>query len=279
MATIYDKFTAIANSIREKTGKTELLTLDDMAYEISTISGGLELNFNIKRYSSEEELLADTPSENTIGIISDIEITGYQFSAIEPEDMVDGMVWIKTDNSSYIAFDIVDGVTVYPISAKQYVSGALVDKTAKIYRNGEWVIWWNGELYDRGDQFESATGGWKYVDDDGYKGRTRFNSANISINNKSSYETDTIYTNNMMDLTDFSKITAVVEVSGVNIGVYVGIASRNNNHRAYENCSLAHKKTTKSGTITCDIPSTVNSGYPYVCADEANVTITKIYLE
>lgn len=237
---------------------------------------GAALNFKVVPGLTQPS----TVSENTIWVNTK-KIGAWYFSPIQPENMQELDVWFRTGTSSFVAFDALkkNGIQVYPISAKQYVSGALVDKTAKIYRNGEWVIWWNGELYDSGNQYEYATGGWKYVDDAGYKGRTRFNSANISINNKSSYGTDTIYTNNMMDLTGFSKITAVVEVSGANIGVYVGIASRNNDHRAYENCSLAHKKTTKSGTITCDIPSTVNSGYPYVCADEANVTITKIYLE
>lgn len=127
---------------------------------IATVEEGTKLNFDIKRYNTEEELLADTPKENTIGIISDVEINGYRFSAIEPEDMVDGMVWIKTDNSSYIAFDIVDGVTVYPISAKQYVSGAWVEKTAKIRQNGVWVDWWDGTLYEAGNLYEDYTGGW-----------------------------------------------------------------------------------------------------------------------
>ena len=35
-----DKLKAIANAIREKTGRTEPMTLDDMAIEISNISAG-----------------------------------------------------------------------------------------------------------------------------------------------------------------------------------------------------------------------------------------------
>ena len=35
-----DKLTAIANAIREKTGKTDLLTLDDMPNEIASIASG-----------------------------------------------------------------------------------------------------------------------------------------------------------------------------------------------------------------------------------------------
>lgn len=269
--------TAVGNAIRSKGGTSAKLSFPSgMVSAIDAISTGVELNFDVVPGLTQPS----TVSENAIWVKTE-KIGAWYFSGTQPEGMQEWDVWFPTGTSSPDEFNALkkNGIQVYPTSAKQYVSGALVGKTAKIYRNGEWVTLWNGELYDSGNQYEHATGGWKYVDDDGYKGRTKFNSANISINNKSSYETDTIYTNNMMDLTGFSKITAVVEVSGANIGVYVGIASRNNDHRAYANCSLAHKKTTKSGTITCDIPSTVNSGYPYVCADEANVTITKIYLE
>lgn len=42
MATIYDKMTAVADAIREKTGGTEPLTLDDMAVEIAGISTGID---------------------------------------------------------------------------------------------------------------------------------------------------------------------------------------------------------------------------------------------
>ena len=37
---LIDKLTAIANAIREKTGRTEDMTLDEMATEISNISVG-----------------------------------------------------------------------------------------------------------------------------------------------------------------------------------------------------------------------------------------------
>jgi hypothetical protein len=56
-----------------------------------------------------------------------------------------GAVWITTGKSSPVAFNALkkNNITVYPISAKQYVSGAWVDKTAKSYQNGAWVDWWN----------------------------------------------------------------------------------------------------------------------------------------
>ena len=274
MATIYDKFTAIANSISEKTGKTELLTLDDMAYEISTISGGLELNFNIKRYSSEEELLADTPSENTIGIISDIEITGYQFSAIEPEDMVDGMVWIKTDNSSNISFDIVDGVTVYPISAKQYIGGVWVDKTAKSYQGGEWVDLWNGTLFKNGVQYTAVTGGWKVLGNN-----CNITQKAIEFECKNDYSVASAYTKNIMDLKPFSKIKANIYITEKNKYPFsIGITKKLNADCAYY--AIARTDTNETGNIEleCDITS-IDSGYPFVTSNEVDGAVKEIILE
>ena len=42
MATVNEKMKAIADAIRAKTGKTDPLTLDGMAAEIASISGGGE---------------------------------------------------------------------------------------------------------------------------------------------------------------------------------------------------------------------------------------------
>ena len=75
----------------------------------------------------------------------------------------EGTLWIQSGASSPVAFNALkkNGITVYPISAKQYVSGAWADKTAKSYQGGAWVDWYNGELYKGGNQYENITGGWK----------------------------------------------------------------------------------------------------------------------
>lgn len=124
--------------------------------------GGAGLNFDVKRYSTEAELLAATPKENTIGIISTTEMTGWIIDANQTEELTEGMVWILVGNESAVEFNALrkNGLQVYPLGAKQMVDGTLVYVTAMIYQNGEWVQWWNGELFDNGDQWESVTGGW-----------------------------------------------------------------------------------------------------------------------
>ena len=108
---------------------------------IATVEEGIKLNFDIKAYSSEEEMLADTPMENTIGVITDVPITGYKFSATEPENMVEGEVWIRTGRSSDVTFNIVNNIELYPISIKQYVDNVFIDVVAMSYQNGKWIEW------------------------------------------------------------------------------------------------------------------------------------------
>lgn len=78
-----------------------------------------------------------------------------------------GMAWITTGTLSTVAFNALkkNGIQVYPISAKQYINNAWVDKEAKIYQNGAWVnlYEWNGQLYELGEEFISKTGGWDIV--------------------------------------------------------------------------------------------------------------------
>ena len=53
---------------------------------------------------------------------------------------------------------------VYPLKAKQMVSGSLVERTAKIYQNGEWREWIT-YLFVSGDECAAVTGGWQSVMD------------------------------------------------------------------------------------------------------------------
>lgn len=51
-----------------------------------------------------------------------------------------GAVWIQTGTSSTAPFNALkkNGITVYPMSAKQYVNGAWVNKPIKVYQSGSW---------------------------------------------------------------------------------------------------------------------------------------------
>ena len=119
--------------------------------------GGASLNFKVVGGTTEPA----SSKENTIWVNTDAEITGWIFSASEPENPTEGMVLFPTGTDSNIAFNALkkNGIQVYPLSAKQYISGAWVDKTVKIYQGGAWVDWIT-YLYNLGNECIDLTGGW-----------------------------------------------------------------------------------------------------------------------
>lgn len=153
-----DKLTSIADAIRTKSGKTGGLTLAQMPVEIANIKTGAELNFEIVGNPQPAEA-----KENTIWVDTDTPISGWDFNATEPAKPVPDIVWIYIGTTSPAAFNTLkkNGIHVYPISAKQYIGGEWVTKTAKSYQNGKWVEWIpEGALYWHGNECVDITGGW-----------------------------------------------------------------------------------------------------------------------
>lgn len=101
-------------------------------------------------------------AQNTIWLNTVVEITSYVLSASEPGTPVEGMAWVTIgDTGRIVATSPIGGnwITVYPLSAKQYISGAWKSVEAKSYQNGEWN-YWIYYLYIEGNQCDSITGGW-----------------------------------------------------------------------------------------------------------------------
>lgn len=104
-----------------------------------------------------------SPASNTIWANTSVDITGYAFTASEP-DMSDGFLWVSVGDASPVAFNALVGncLMVYPLTAKQCVDGVWVDVACMTYQNGAWVEWIpEGALYWRGNECESITGGWE----------------------------------------------------------------------------------------------------------------------
>ena len=103
------------------------------------------------------------PRENTIWVNTSTAITDWVFSGTQPTTPTNGMVWIFTGLLSSVPFDALkkNSIELLPQNAKQYVSGVWVDKAVKTYQGGKWIDWWNGELYEAGNEYELVTGGWQ----------------------------------------------------------------------------------------------------------------------
>ena len=159
----------------------------------------------------------NNPKENTIWVNTDAEITGWVFSTAEPETASEGMVWISVGASSPVEFNALkkNNITVYPISAKQYVSGAWADVTAKSYQGGVWVDWWNGELFINGNQYEGFTGGWVRADyykgsDDNTDAGTLTVGDTIYLKTSSGTYCKSVRTTNKIDLTNWKTLKYTV---------------------------------------------------------------------
>jgi hypothetical protein len=118
--------------------------------------GGGGLNFDVVGNPQP-----NNPKENTIWLNTDVPITSWIFSATEPNTAESGMVWFPVGTSSGVEFNALkkNSIQVYPLSAKQYIDGVWVDKTAKSYQGGKWVDWVT-YLFNSGDFCEDITGGW-----------------------------------------------------------------------------------------------------------------------
>lgn len=169
--------------------------------------GGSSLNYEVVGGTSAPS----SPSENTIWINTSTTITSHVFSATEPENPVSGMAWISVGASSTVAFSVTEEnpVMVYPLSAKQYVSGAWVDKTPKIYQNGAWSDWVtyvvnNGVVENFGFSTSARS--------DIQVGVTS-ESGYINAANSSSSSSTGITTDEKVDLTNLSMITIDIDVT------------------------------------------------------------------
>lgn len=122
-------------------------------------AGGAALNFKV--VANPQPV---SPAENTIWVDTD-RINNWYFSATQPENLQEWDMWFLVDADSAVSFNALkkNNITVYPISAKQYVSGALVVVTAKTYQSGEWVDWGRLPGEYREVEYIQATGS-QYID-------------------------------------------------------------------------------------------------------------------
>ena len=115
-----------------------------------TGGGGDGLNFSVVGGTSQPV----NPKENTIWVNTETEISGWVFSAEEPGEPAEGMVWIIVGTTSEVPFNALKKGELYcfPTSCEQYVGGSWANVDAYLYNGSEWVqfssaiVW----IYDNG---------------------------------------------------------------------------------------------------------------------------------
>lgn len=110
------------------------------------------------------------------------------------------------------------------------------------------LAFWNGELYDAGNQYTDVTGGWVRHKNGGV---VTFNEDNIYLATSSEYSEGAVNTTNAVDLTDFAtlKVTVTTTRKGDIIGkviVYTKDASNKETVAASASLDNSSKETVTS---------------------------------
>lgn len=232
--------------------------------------GGGDLNFKVVGGTTRPS----NPSENTIWVNTSETITSWIFSANQPANHTDGIVWIQTGTESAADFNALkkNSIQVFPLSAKQYIDGAWVDKSAESYQNGEWVTWIKylirdgvvGAMFDFSGNLRS-TGTINQTYENGYINY----SANVSSGPANTEK---------IDVTNYTKLTAKLNPTTLTSGSKVGICLSNSlNTYVYENMIaqiVASATTTKTGEQKMELDISELNGlyYPAFFVDIASGT-------
>lgn len=127
-----------------------------MGWGNGNLGGGASV-FNFKVIGGTSR--PNNPKENAFWVSTDVPITSWQFSGTEPAAPAEGLVWLATGKASTAAFNALkkNAVMVYPLYAKQFVSGQWVGKEVQVYQGGQWTALFSGLIYEAGTYYTEHT--------------------------------------------------------------------------------------------------------------------------
>lgn len=246
------------------------------------------LNFAVKAYASVEDL-PETAADNTIALITDVEISSWCFSNDEPAGGVDGSVWIATGEGSICPFNAMKKsgtcLAIYPVSTKQYISGVWVNTEAFFY-NGEWtqfsylVVY----LYNNGDTAHVWQGSGENASNEMIMSveRGQFNGGYGSYGHKYASEPIEIPTG-MSKLSLAYYCTGDIQTAGTPTRAFVLRTDYSESTRcSLDNvvASVSIPYSAEETVVSIDIPDTLYGQKLYVGCfynSEANVSIAQQY--
>lgn len=204
-----------------------------------------------------------SPKENTLWVNTSTAITGWVFSDTKPTSPVEGMVWFTNGTASLTPLNAIkkNGLWVYPTACQQYVSGAWVSKTARVYTGGAWKDWFV-YLYKNGDQCADVSGGWT--------GQTTTGSSSIKVNKF--YGTATMKTKKAVDLSLFKTIVTTY-AAYVRSGQYTATDYDN---LAPSNCEFRIVSESSGSTLATFGKHSSSSGNQTISKKTINTSIAAI---
>lgn len=256
---------SVADAIRAKGETAGALSFPaGMVEAIGEISTGVELNFEVVGGTYQPS----APTENMIWIETNVDITGWAFSAAEPDSLLEGMIWFQTDASSQISFSAIREleVMVYPLSASQYIGGVWTEMPASIYQNSAWIAWKVAPKY----LFKAGEGGlvnW-----------TTFGSTASVGSDRISIYCMSVYTGAYAEYQDLTQYETLCVEGYVSEGdaVTVGVSSVAGASPAY--LASGAISTGASTTVKINIAD-INAGYVHMGSSGTNASILNVWLE
>lgn len=210
-------------------------------------------------------------TENTIWVMAE-NMTGWIFSASEPAEPVEGMVWFVLDTSGKVSFNALkkNEIQIYLLNARQYVSGTWENVESAIYQSGKWVTMANTPLPLDSGWVQSATGGSGWSE-----GSVTFGDR-LTIDNPKTTSRTALTHEKTYDLSDIKTISVVIDPdsTGLTTG-YNWIAVVNDISFVWDPGSSGNKLPSavvastafsEPGTITLDVSSLSGSYYLAILA-------------
>ena len=213
-----------------------------MIFNVS--GGGASMNLSVASYTTEENLLAAKPAENTIGVVPKTDVTSWIFSPIEPSEPTLGLVWFTIGKFSPGTFNLLkkNSIEICPMYAMQYVDGTWVDIPAMNYLKGTWVQWTTDiTIYNNGATDHQLT--LKQAKDSGTD-----LTLTLGTNGNATVMSDVITLSGQTQLAvQYSNLTGTNTFAG---GIRARVWDTDDNIVASTN-----RKTAVSGVLTLDISS------------------------
>ena len=212
--------TGVAGTVLYGTGKTH--GADTLDYTVTASSGVKYLGIYYYDSSANSSVPTLTVNDLTLQatLPDETPITSHVFSATQPENPVEGMVWFNVGLSCAAPINALkkNGLWIYPTACQQYINGAWTTRTAETYQGGVWVDW--GLLLISGGTIEENISGGldkkalAYKTEDGASATPTItvNSDNVKISVKASENGwGIVHTVNKIDLTPYKTLKISAE--------------------------------------------------------------------
>lgn len=214
--------------------------------------------------------------------------TGSTVTATKGGTTLTPTMWVKAaDNTLDCAIFSIpasqfDSTTPWTVTATLGMETA--SATVLITENKEYevtVSYWQGELFDNGNQFVSVTGGWWGNPNVSQWGRS--NTGTVTVQNTIYISGDAAIasTKNKIPLADFSTLK-VLKVSSTDNTTYVWIHERDSGSLSDSGGNVAHGNIPAGNNVTFSLDISSLSGDYYITIGvngARTATISKVWLE